>query len=56
MSDRLIKDYNLSSSEGQRIELAISDLIFFQVTAKLECVHPHKIIPPTVQLELSVLT
>ncbi|KAI4534051.1 hypothetical protein MG293_014911 [Ovis ammon polii] len=30
VSDRLIKDYNLSSSEGQRIELAISDLIFFQ--------------------------
>ena len=46
VSDRLIKDYNLSSSEGQGIGLAISDLIFFQVTAKLQCVHPNKIISP----------
>ena len=46
VSDRLIKDYNLSSSEGQRIGLAISTLIFFQVTAKLQCVRPNKIISP----------
>lgn len=38
VSDRLIKDYNLSSSEGQRIGLAISNLIFFQVAAELQCV------------------
>lgn len=36
VSDRLIKDYNLSSSEGQGIGLAISNLIFFQVAAKLK--------------------
>lgn len=46
MSDGLIKDYNLSSSEGQRIGLAISNLIFFQVTAELKFVLPNKITCP----------
>lgn len=46
VSDRLIKDYNLSSSEGQRIGLAISNLIFFQVAAKLTFVLPNKMISP----------
>lgn len=46
MSDRLIKDYNLSSSEGQRIGLAISSLIFFQVAAKLKFFLPNKMISP----------
>lgn len=49
VSDRLIKDYNLSSSEGQRIGLAISNLIFFQVAAKLKFVLPSKMIPPSMQ-------
>lgn len=46
VSDRLIKDYNLPSSEDQRIGLAISNLIFFQVTAKLKFVLPNKIMGP----------
>lgn len=46
VSDRLIKDYNLSSSEGQRIGLAISNLIFFQVAAKPKFVLPNKMIFP----------
>lgn len=49
VSDRLIKDYNLSSSEGQRIGLAISNLIFFQVAAKLKFVLLRKMIPPSMQ-------
>lgn len=46
VSDRVIKDYNLSFPEGQRIGLAISNLIFVQVTAKLKFVLPNKIISP----------
>lgn len=46
VSDRVIKDSNLSFPEGQRIGLAISNLIFVQVTAKLKFVLPNKIISP----------
>lgn len=52
VSDRLIKDYNLSFFRRPENGLAISNLIFFQVTAKLKFVLPPKIICQCVHLEI----
>ncbi|MXQ86294.1 hypothetical protein E5288_WYG003185 [Bos mutus] len=51
VSDRLIKDYNLSSSEGQGIGLAISDLIFFQRSV---CVYIPEVATPGTPLLTSL--